>query len=184
MTERRDSERGLSIIEAIVVATITALLALLIMPLLPRASGASFAVAERGVDTLDQMRAEREFRTLVRAVAIGEVDAERQSVIVGAAGNLLLHPSLQAPASCARAGTPSLQLIVETDALVCLSEGRRRVLLRWQRHSVGALSYSADGALWRANWSEARAAAYVRFELRRSGRVQLTWVERVTGAPS
>jgi type II secretory pathway pseudopilin PulG len=45
VTRRRDGERGLSIIEAIVVATITALLALLILPLLPRASE-SLNVAE------------------------------------------------------------------------------------------------------------------------------------------
>ncbi|MEQ1819914.1 MAG: hypothetical protein ABL871_15035, partial [Terricaulis sp.] len=74
MNARRVGERGLSLIEAIVVVTITALLALLILPLLPRASSGSVQIAERGIDALDQMRAEREFRTLIRAVSPRKID--------------------------------------------------------------------------------------------------------------
>jgi hypothetical protein len=181
VSRRRGGERGLSIIEAIVIATITALLALLIMPLLPRASAGSFAVAERGVDTLDSMRAEREFRTLVRAVSMRAIDGEPQTVIEGAANRALLHATLPEQASCARAGSPLVQLAVERNALICTSEGRRRVLLRWRSKGVGALSYSADGASWVANWMEAEVPPYVRFEVRDGARVQSSWVERIIG---
>ena len=184
MTRRRVGERGLSIIEAIVIATITALLALMIMPLLPRASAGSFAVAERGVDTLDQMRAECEFRTLVRAVSMRAIDGEPQTVIEGAVNRVALNTTLSEQASCARAGSPLVQLTVERNALICASEGRRRVLLRWQSNGVGTLSYSADGASWFANWADAGAPPYVRFEIREGARVLSSWVERITGEPS
>lgn len=184
MNARRDGERGLSIIEAIVIATITALLALLIMPLLPRASAGSLAVAERGVDALDQMRAEREFRTLVRAVAMRQIDGQAQIVVEGAGASVVLLPNLQLPASCARAGAPMVRLVVERNALICESDGRRRALVRWQSDSAGAFSYSANGALWRSTWNDATVPPYVRFELRQSGSVRSSWVERITGEPA
>lgn len=184
MTRRRDGERGLSIIEAIVIATITAMLALMIMPLLPRAAAGSFAVAERGIDTLDQMRAEREFRTLVRAVSMRAIDGEPQTVIEGAANRAVLHANLSEQTSCARAGTPLVQLAVERNTLVCASEGRRRVLLSWQSNAAGALTYSADGVSWLSNWVEASVPPYVRFEVREGSRVQSSWVERITGEAS
>ncbi|MEQ1494122.1 MAG: hypothetical protein ABL932_26640, partial [Terricaulis sp.] len=90
-------------------------------------------------------------------------------------------PSVQASTACARPGAPVVRLTVERGALVCSSDGRRRVLLRWQADRAGALSYSADGVAWRANWSDA-AAPYVRFELRRGARVETSWAEHGMGA--
>ena len=180
MTARRVGERGLSLIEAIVVVTITALLALLILPLLPRAASGSVSVAERGIDALDQMRAEREFRTLIRAVSPREVDGERQALIEGVAAAVLLQPSLSESVACARAGAPVVRLTVEGNVLVCSSDGRRRVLLRWPSDRAGSLSYSADGVAWRADWSET-AAPYVRFELRRGARIETSWAEHAMG---
>lgn len=181
MKVRRVGERGLSLIEAIVVVTITSLLALLILPLLPRASSGSVQVAERGIDALDQMRAEREFRTLIRGVSPRKIDDAPQVLIEGATGAVSLQPSLQASTACARPGAPIVRLTVERNALVCSSDGRRRVLLRWQADHAGALSYSADGVVWRANWSDP-AAPYVRFELRRGARVDTSWAEHGMGA--
>lgn len=183
MTGGRVGERGLSIMEAIIVVTITALLALLILPLLPRAASGSVRVAERGIDTLDQMRAEREFRVLVRSVAPREVDEEPVKLIAGNASALLMQPSLAAPTSCARQGAPAVRLSIESQALVCASEGRRRVLLRWTADRVGVLSYSADGATWRSNWDVA-APPFVRFELRRGARVETVWTEQALGGVS
>jgi len=179
----RGGERGLSIIEAIVITTITALLALLILPLLPRAASSSAQVAERGIDALDAMRAEREFRTLIRAVSQRQVDGEPQAVIDGGASVVVMQTGLPASVACARAGAPAVRLAIQGDTLVCDSEGRRRPLLRWQRGSVGVLSYSADGVSWADGWSGAHAAPYVRFQLRERQRVRLNWVERVTGSP-
>jgi hypothetical protein len=180
---RRDGERGLSIIEAIVIATITALLALMILPLLPRASE-SLNVAEQGVDEREEARAERDFRALVRAVSQREIGGEAQTVIEGGPSSVLLQPSLAAAAACAPAGAPVVQLNVENGALSCLSNGRRRALLRWPNDNVGALSYSVDGVSWLSQWSGAQAAPYVRFELRQGRRVRIAWIERVSGEPS
>lgn len=183
MSRGRGGERGLSIIEAIVIVTITALLALLILPLLPRAASSSANVAERGIDALDAMRAEREFRALVRAVSQRQIDGEPQPVIEGEAAALVMQTGLAAPVACARAGAPAVRLAIQGTALVCDSDGRRRLVLRWQRGSVGALSYSADGVSWAERWSGADAAPYVRFQLRQRQRVRLNWVERVSGSP-
>lgn len=182
MTRRRDGERGLSIIEAIVVATITALLALLILPLLPRASE-SLNVAERGVDALEQARAERDFRTLVRAVTQREIDGEAQTVVEGGASSATLQTSLSASAGCAAAGAPIVQLVIENGALSCVSNGRRRALLRWPSDHLAVFSYSADGVSWFTQWNGAQAAPYVRFELREGRRVRIAWIERVSGEP-
>lgn len=184
MTARRGGERGLSIMEAIVIATITALLALLILPLLPRASAGSLGVAERGVDALEQARAEQSFRALVRSVSQREIEGEPQPVIEGGASGAMLQTNLGAPTACARAGAPIVRLAIENNALICASDGRSRQLLRWPADSVGTLAYSVNGAAWAATWSGAEAAPYVRFELRRRGRVLAAWVERVSGDPS
>ncbi|MEQ1490087.1 MAG: hypothetical protein ABL932_06005 [Terricaulis sp.] len=183
MTARRVGERGLSLIEAIVVVTITALLALLILPILPRAASGSTNVAERGINALDQMRAEREFRALIRAVSPREIDGERQALIQGASASVQIQPTLPTQTGCARSGAPLVRLSVEPNALVCISDRRRIVLLRWPSDRTGALSYSANGAVWRADWTEA-AAPFVRFELRRGTRIETTWAEHaVGGAP-
>lgn len=183
MTARRDGERGLSLMEAIVIATITALLALLVMPLLPRAATRNAGIAERGVDVLDALRAEREFRTLVRAVSLRAIDGEPQAVLEGGANALTIRPNLQAASACARAGSPVIRLAVESDALICLSDGRRRVMARWAQQDA-EFSYSRDGVAWFQTWSDPAVAPYVRLEVRRSERVTSVWVERAMGEPS
>jgi len=184
VTARRGGERGLSVIEAIVITTITALLALLILPMLPRATSGSISVAERGIDALDAMRAEREFRTLVRAVVQKDVEGQAQIVLSGDASQVTMRASLPALTACARAGAPAVRLAVRGDALFCESEDRRSALLHWPRESAGALSYSADGRSWVSGWSNAEAAPYVRFELRQGRRVRASWIERVSGEPA
>lgn len=184
MTARRGGERGLSIIEAIVITTITALLALLILPMLPRAASGSVRVAERGVDALDAMRAEREFRALIRSVVQRDVEGQAQVVLSGDAAQVTMRANLPAVTACARAGAPVVRLAVRGNTLFCESERRRIALLSWPRESIGAIAYSADGHSWAAGWSSAEAAPYVRFELRQRGRVRVSWVERVSGEPA
>jgi type II secretory pathway pseudopilin PulG len=174
----RASERGLSLIEAIVIATITALLALVLMPLAPRTARQSFEVAERGVAAMNAVTAEREFRTLVRSVSPRRLDDQPDVLLEGDAVRVTLRPNLPSPIACAEAGAPAVRLEIVGDALICVSGERRRALLRWQRGAVGSLAYSRDGATWRAAWDEAGEPAYVRFELRNAGATQLVWIER------
>jgi prepilin-type N-terminal cleavage/methylation domain-containing protein len=178
---RCGGERGFSLIEAIVVVTITGVLALLIIPLMPHGATRSLNVAERGVVVLDEMRGEREFRLLVRAVSPRLTGDEPAPLVEGNSNAALLFPNLPMSVSCARAGAPVVRLAVTRDSLVCASDGRTRPLLRWDADLSGALSYSGDGAVWRGNWNERDTAPFVRFELRRQGRVETAWVERAMG---
>lgn len=183
MTRTRRGERGLSVIEAIVIATITALLALLLLPLMSSPASGSIAVAERSIDTLDAVRAEREFRALVRAVSPRETSDQPRPLVEGNAAIAVLYPNLQLPVACAAAGAPAVRLQVARDALFCVSAQGRRVLLRWTSDSVGTLAYSGDGVVWRNSWRGDPAAPYVRFELRQRGRLVAAWVERPAGGP-
>lgn len=184
MTQRRDGERGLTIIEAIVVTTITALLALLILPLLTRGAVNNTVIAERAVDTVDEMRAEREFRMLVRAVSRRERDGLAEAVIVGDATRIVFHPSLPTIAACADAGAPAVALSIGEHALNCMSDGREREILAWNRGAVGVFAYSADGVSWQESWRDAENAPFVRFELRQGTRARVIWIERASNGAS
>ncbi|UPT61155.1 MAG: prepilin-type N-terminal cleavage/methylation domain-containing protein [Hyphomonadaceae bacterium JAD_PAG50586_4] len=83
MSGRRDGERGLTLIEVIIVTTITALLGVLILPLLTQGAQNSKAVSDHALDVLDEVRAEREFRTLVRAVTRRERDGQAELTLAG-----------------------------------------------------------------------------------------------------
>lgn len=183
MNRRRDGERGLTIIEAIVVVTITALLALIIVPMLPRSSARTFSVAERSVDALDEMRAEREFRALVRSVSF-RMTPDQQSIapVSGAGSSVLIYPNLQLPTACAQAGSPAVQLAADRDGLACISDGRRRQLLRWRTGGAAVFAYSGDGASWQSSWNANAVAPYVRVAFYQDGRLRSVWVEHANGS--
>lgn len=170
--------------EAIIVTTITALLALLILPLLTRGATNNTAIAERAVDTVDEMRAEREFRTLVRAVSRRERDGEPETVIVGDATRIVLHPSLPTIVACADAGAPAVALTIGDHALTCISDRREREILAWNGGAVAAFAYSADGVSWQEAWRDAENAPFVRFELRQGTRARVIWIERASNGAS
>jgi type II secretory pathway component PulJ len=178
----RCGERGLSLLEAVIIATITSLLAILVMPLLPSAATGSLAIAARGVDTLDASRAQREFRMLVRAAMRQGDDNEQLAAIEGQADAVLLRTALQSPVSCARAGTAAVRLSLEEDALVCTCEEQRRVVLRWRDESVGAFSYSADGAHWLSQTSGVDGVRYVRLQLRARDRLTASWFQAASAS--
>ncbi len=187
MAMRRDSnrpgERGLSLIEALAIVTITALLALLLLPMVSRAAGRNFLLTDRALDGAQATIAEAEFRALLRAT---QSDAEGALMLGARVDGVAFSPSLAEDMACARAGAPRPVrfLIVREGRLVCESEGRRRDVLRWG-DGEARFSYSADGLAWSAQWSQDTAPAMVRFELERPGFPPLTWTERAgwTGPP-
>lgn len=181
MSARRDGERGLSLLEAIIIATVTALLALILLPLLPRTSAGALQLAERGVETLDTVRAEREFRSLIRALSVRGTLEAPIAVLEGDAASALLRPNLQAPIACASAGAPTVRLTITPNALVCVSDRGQRSVLRWRGAGNASLAYSSDGATWRTSWAESASAPFVRFELRQNGRVIASWIEHAAG---
>ena len=187
-TTTRAGERGLSIIEALVIVTVTAMLALLLLPLASRAGGRNFALAERSLDAADAAIAEDRFRALLRAAA-----QQREASFAGGADSATFFPALGTPVACADAGASAavrLRIVRRGDGgfLACESGARRVGLLSWET-GAARFSYSADGGAWAGVWNEApaalgdrtgmvRAAPLVKFELTGPGGRTLSWVER------
>ena len=182
MISRRRDERGFSIIEAIVISTLTALLALLLLQLLPRSGAGALDIAERSLAVADSMRAEREFRALVRAASPRDPRGIDEAAVEGEAASVLLRPNLNMAVACAHAGAPVVRLVLVRGALLCVNNQQRRPLLTWRDDAVAAFAYSRDGVSWRSQADAGGAASYVRFELRQSGRVVTSWVERSQGS--
>ncbi|WP_228126834.1 type II secretion system protein [Candidatus Viadribacter manganicus] len=195
----RRGERGFSLIEAIVVVTLTGLLTLMILPLLPRTSAQSANVAARANQSLDEARGERQLRLLLRA-ALSEPDPDgadeeapdhhvpgRNRVaslgLQGDAQTLLATPALSQPLACASAGASVIQLIVRAGALRCRSGANESVLVALKDGAEASFSYSRDGRSWNGRW-EGPGAPYVRFQIRRGALVERTIIERAGGAPS
>lgn len=180
---RRSRERGLSLIEALIIVTITALLALLLLPMASRAAGRNFGLAERGVDDAAASIAETEFRAIVRASSRRMLDSVRSEGVEGQAGGVIVRPNLASPVACAREGAPQyVRLrILGRNRLVCESDGRRRELMRWTAGD-GVFSYSADGRRWQASWSDPTVAPFVRFDLALADGRSLTWIEQAGAA--
>lgn len=192
MAMRRDAragERGLSLIEALVIVTMTSLLALLLLPLASGAAGRNFALVDRSLGAAEAANAEAQVRILLRGAVQGEG-------LGGDADMVSFSPSLAAAMACAAPGPPQkVRLRVlrgrEESRLVCESGEHSLELLRWV--GGGGFSYSADGAGWRSSWSEqpagsqsarggaaavTRAAPLVRFELSDAAGRGFVWVER------
>lgn len=190
----RDGERGLSLIEALVMVTVTALLALLLLPLASRAAGRNFSLAERALDAADAANAEAQVRALVRAMA---QQPSLPLAFDGQAQSVTFAPSLATATACAPAGASTwvrLRIAVEGEGgrLYCEIDGRRMQMLRWSAGEA-RFSYSADGANWSTAWVErtpaaganvkaVRVAPLVRFELSTADGRGLAWTERAGAA--
>jgi hypothetical protein len=188
--EPRAGERGLSLIEALVVVTVTAMLALLLLPMVSTAAGRNFARADRALDAVESARAETAFRGLLRAVA-----QDQRTPFAGAADTVSLLASPGAAIACAEAGAPRLVRLSivrtqESGRLLCSGEGGEVELLRWAEGEA-RFSYSRDGAAWAPAWTQppaqsarggaapvSHAAPFVRFDLVEPGRPSLAWIEQ------
>ena len=186
--EPRAGERGLSLIEALVIVTVTALLALILLPLASGAAGRNFARADRAIAAAEAGAVEQAFRALLRSSV--------QDEIAPAGGSATAFDFVAGPeedVGCVRAGAPqSVRLAILSNgsggALYCEADGQRVVLLRWPQ-GQGRFSYSEDGAAWAGAWTDpaaaqrgrggaapaTRRAPLVRFELDAG---ELSWAER------
>lgn len=182
----RESECGLSMIEALVVVTLTALIALMILPLAQRSSRDTVALSNREIDAATAQRGEAAFRAIMTSVSQPRVALGAPPKIAGNAAGLLVNVSSQGRSACLDAGVETrVALRIEQNnaggALVCRSEGRRTTLLTWRRGQA-AFAYSPDGEAWRdtpeampPNPTVSRASL-VRFSLRAANAPPLTWV--------
>lgn len=197
----RASERGLSLIEALVMLAATALIAALLLPLAVRGARGDFSLADRSLDAVALARAEAEFRALVQSAAQPAADAGAppESTLSGAAQSFAIEA---APIRASVCGVGRVVFQIETvregGRLICAAPGRSAVLLSWS-DGEARFAYSRDGAQWRADWPPARtqspmrvgepasadiamvSAPVVRFELLASEGPALTWIERAGG---
>jgi prepilin-type N-terminal cleavage/methylation domain-containing protein len=165
-SERR-RERGFSLIEAIIVVAITALLATMLFSLTGRATSQSFEQAGRLVDAVEAANAEYELRLIFAS----------SHRAVGGDAAIDAATSLASDNRCVDAGGErTVRVYLDGSSLVCESRGKRRTLLRWRRGEA-RFAYSASGA-WADAWAGS-GPALVRFTLIERRRVALEWTMRL-----
>jgi hypothetical protein len=166
--ERR-GELGLSLVEALVVVVVSAMLSLLLLPLVSGTGARSYPRAQAVIERLNAAQGERDFRTLLQAAVSTDFqgDALSLATIVAPEQGVL----------CVRAGEAiGLRLaILNGDEgggeLVCEAEGRRIRVFAWSE-GRGGFTYARPGGTWNGAWREpeaqvggARLAPLVRFDV-------------------
>jgi prepilin-type N-terminal cleavage/methylation domain-containing protein len=164
--ERRQ-ERGFSLIEAVIVIAITALIAAILFSLTGRSTARSFDQTNRVIDLVEAANAESELRTMF---ASGHRAA-------GAPQAVTIAVSVARTNRCVEAGGErSVRLIVREHALICESANRRHTLLRWRRGEAG-LRYSSGGG-WSNAWS-GEGPAQISFSISEEGGPVVAWSLRL-----
>lgn len=149
--DARASERGLSLIEALIVVTLTTMMALLLLPMMSSVGVRNFARVKHAIASADLVNAEVEFRSLLASAV-----QDRRVRFAGDQSTLVFAASPAAVTACVGPGAPVMVRLSVIDlepggALVC--EGtERRELLRWPSGS-GRFSYN-DGAGWVGSYRE------------------------------
>ena len=194
----RAGQEGLTLIEALVIVVVTALIALLLLPLASQSAHRNFTLSERNVDAADAANAESEFRTIVQGAEQVAAPGGGALALAGEANSLVVFPTLAAGAACAGAGAEAwLRLRIERrapggGALICETPEGSRDMLAW-RQGDAAFWFSSDGASWDHSWRDnvrdaqasregavmaSRRAPLVRFSLSRPGVPDLDWIAR------
>jgi type II secretory pathway pseudopilin PulG len=184
--EPRAGERGLTLIEALIIVSITAMLALLLLPMVSSAAGRNFGRADQAIESARAAQAERDFRVLLNSLTI----AHGQGLEGGALG-LGFHAGPEFAAGCVTPGAPAavrLTIVNAADGggrLWCEAQGRQVEVLAWSEGQARFV-YGGEGGAWAGAWSEparavgamapTRSAPLVRFELSSAGGRNLAWI--------
>jgi type II secretory pathway pseudopilin PulG len=152
----RASERGISLIETLVMLAVTSLVASIVLPLVARQWHASTILAARSIDLVERAGAERAFRQIVRAALVSE---DGSAFVRGDGSALQLQVVADQSTVCgAGPGVVRVTLQIERRAgmakLICLTGAKRTELAEWRGADVG-LSYSRDAVTWGAGWPPA-----------------------------
>lgn len=171
--------------EALIIVTLTALIALMILPLAQQSSRDAINISGRELNIAAAQRGEAAFRDLLQATSQPRVLQDAPPTMVGNAAGFVVNVSAPGRSVCADAGVETrVAMRIEPrgqgGALVCVGQdGRQATLLRWDRGQA-AFSYSAGGG-W-SNTLTLRAGqsvhdiALVRFSLQAAAMPPLTWV--------
>ncbi len=149
--EARSQERGLSLMEALVVVTLTTMMALLLLPMVSNVGARNFSRVKHAIAAADLVNAENEFRAVLASAV-----QDPQVRFAGAQTSLVFAASPAVAAACVEPGAPAIVRLslIELEsggALVCEGAARRE-LLRWPQGRA-RFSYNV-GAGWVASWSE------------------------------
>lgn len=156
---RRARERGLSVLEALIVTAITAILVMLLLPLAPAGMRRDYGLAEATLAAGAAIRGEAGFQNALRAIVqppgvreAGVVESVIQGDRYGLAGMF----AAARDSACSRAGAGGVvSLRIERAGaggrLVCRGEAGDAELLAWAEGEA-RFAYSANGAVWREAW--------------------------------
>lgn len=151
LREARSQERGLSLMEALVVVTLTTMISLLLLPMVSTVGERNFSRVKHAIAAADLVNSETEFRALLASAV-----QDREVRFSGEQTSLAFAASPATAAACVAPGAPaavrlSIVSVESGGALVC--EGAvRRELLRWPS-GIGRFSYNV-GSGWMASWRD------------------------------
>lgn len=162
---RRVGEGGLSLLEALIVTAITAILIVLLLPLAPAGMRRDYELADRTVASSAALRGESGFQGALHAIVqppgVREAGVA-ESVIRGdrfALAGVFAAPQDSACLQAGAGGVMGLRIerVGAGGRLMCRGEGTEAELLRW-RAGDARFAYSADGAVWREVWPVSAAS--------------------------
>lgn len=162
----RRRERGLSIIESLVVLLVSSLLLSILLPTAIQSLSANLRIGDVGLQQLRRSLDERGFRKMMSAATPARQAPGARPVretVRGDARQMTLTVIAREAVACApESREVRVKLMIE-DAeggdggrLVCRGEGAEAqdsVVATWRR-GRGAFAYSLDGLQWRADWPD------------------------------
>lgn len=197
MSSQRAGEHGLSVIEALIVTAITAILIMLILPMAPTSMRRDYGLAARTIATGAAVRGEAGFQSALRSVVqpagireVGVVEPIIQGDRFSFAGAFAAsQDSACLPAGAGGVVTVRIERRDGGGTLMCRGEGGAVELLRWANGDA-RLAYSADGMAWRDAWPVRRRertepgvsapsrSVLVRFQLQSTDFGAVEWIGR------
>lgn len=187
----RKGERGVSILEALIVTVIAGLLLVILLPLIPQSMRRDSDGAYAAIAMEAAVRGERVYRGALRSFV--QQPAGAMGAVAVVSGNAVQVTGLaiaEQDLGCMAEGQQgAMQLRVERrgrgGALVCDGPAGVVDALRWSE-GAAQFVYSEDGVRWSGAWpayvsatpQRDSASVVVRFELSARGRDALVWSER------
>lgn len=173
-------ERGLSVLEVLIMLAVGALATATVLPVLGQGVRADFGLAQDGLSRSAQLRGESAFRDLLRASVSTQSPNGEDTPLSADASSMTLDAYLDRPSICTlRPGLQRIALRVENGVaggvLRCVSPDRDAVLARWGA-GRGAFAYGDPASGWKTAPGGA-ASAFVRFDVAGGSTDAPAWLE-------
>jgi prepilin-type N-terminal cleavage/methylation domain-containing protein len=155
----RAGERGLSLIEVLVVLAITSAMAAIMFSTTSTGVRENFEIATKGLDYADRATAEATFRRVLRGVVQPDAAPGGPPPVTTAAGTpaaLVIATELDEAAACAPKGHYSVLMLRIVSSgqggrLLCEGGERTTEMLVW-RSGRATFAYSRDASTWSDRW--------------------------------